>query len=191
MSPNPFIHEKAIVELGAHVGSATRVWAFAHILTGAKIGEDCNLCDHIFVENDVIVGNRVTIKCGVYLWNGVRLEDDVFVGPCVAFTNDRLPRSKRYPNGFLKTLVRQGASIGANATILPGLVIGDWAMIAAGSVVTHDVPAYGLVAGNPARLRGWVCQCGNRLNSNSGVEMHCKCGRNYQQIQERELQPLA
>ena len=149
-----FKHEKSIVE-SKSVGAGTRIWAFSHILPEAVIGSDCNICDHTFIENDVIVGDRVTIKCGVQLWDGVRLEDDVFVGPNATFTNDQFPRSKKYPEKFLVTLVKRGASIGANATILPGIVIGQYAMIGAGAVVTKDVPPHSIVAGNPARIIGY------------------------------------
>jgi UDP-2-acetamido-3-amino-2,3-dideoxy-glucuronate N-acetyltransferase len=149
-----FKHEKSIVE-SKSIGPGTRIWAFAHILPGAVIGSDCNICDHTFIENDVIVGDRVTIKCGVQLWDGVRLEDDVFVGPNATFTNDRFPRSKKYPEKFPVTLVKRGASIGANATILPGIVIGQYAMIGAGAVVTKNVPPHSIVAGNPARIIGY------------------------------------
>jgi acetyltransferase-like isoleucine patch superfamily enzyme len=145
-----FRHPQALVE-SASIGRGTRVWAFAHVLPGARIGEDCNICDHVFIENDVVVGNRVTIKCGVQLWDGVTLEDDVFVGPNATFTNDRFPRSKQYPPEFGRTLVRAGASIGANATLLSGITIGERAMIGAGAVVTKDVPAGAIVFGNPAR----------------------------------------
>lgn len=150
-----FTHPKAIVET-KKVGQKTRIWAFAHILPGAVIGEDCNICDHTFIENDVIIGNRVTIKCGVQLWDGILLEDDVFVGPNATFTNDPFPRSKMHPEKFSRTTIRKGASIGANATILPGLNIGQYAMIGAGTVVTKDVPPFAIVVGNPARIIGYV-----------------------------------
>jgi acetyltransferase-like isoleucine patch superfamily enzyme/dTDP-4-dehydrorhamnose 3,5-epimerase-like enzyme len=150
------IHGKALVEPGATIGDGTRVWAFAHILGGARIGRDCNICDHVFVENDVILGDRVTVKSGVQLWDGLHLEDDVFVGPNATFTNDKFPRSKHYPSSFPRTVVRKGASIGANATILPGLTIGTLAMVGAGAVVTRDVPPRAIVVGNPARITGYV-----------------------------------
>jgi len=150
----PFQHPQAIVE-SKKIGAGTRVWAFAHVLPGAVIGRDCNICDGVFIENDVVVGDRVTIKCGVQLWDGVRLENDVFVGPNATFTNDLSPRSKQPPKKFLKTLVREGASIGANATLLPGIIIGKHAMVGAGAVVTQDVPAYARVMGNPARITGY------------------------------------
>jgi acetyltransferase-like isoleucine patch superfamily enzyme len=147
---NVYVHPQGICD-SSNVGPGTRVWAFAHVLVGAVIGSDCNICDHVFIESDVIIGNKVTIKCGVQLWDGLRLEDEVFVGPNATFANDRYPRSKVYPSEYLKTHVLRGASIGANATILPGLTIGERALVAAGSVVTRDVPAKVLVQGNPAR----------------------------------------
>lgn len=156
MSDAVFVHERGLVEPGARIGAGTRVWAFAHVLGGAVIGRDCNLCDQTFVENDVVIGDRVTIKCGVQVWDGVRLEDDVFVGPNVTFTNDLFPRSKHHPEKFTQTLVREGASIGANATILAGVVIGQHAMVGAGAVVTKDVPPHAIVVGNPASIRGYV-----------------------------------
>lgn len=139
-----------------NLGDRTRVWAFTHILPGAQIGDDCNICDGVFVENDVTVGDRVTIKSGVQLWDGVTLENDVFVGPNATFTNDRMPRSKHYPGHFGRTLVSAGASIGANATILPGVTIGRSAMVGAGAVVTRSVPPFAIVVGNPARVTGYV-----------------------------------
>ena len=150
-----FCHPNAVVE-SKNIGKSTRIWAFAHVLPGAVIGEDCNLCDHTFVENDVVIGHRVTIKCGVQLWDGITLEDDVFIGPNATFTNDPFPRSKQYPEAYSRTLLRKGVSVGANATILPGLTIGQHAMIGAGAVVTKDVPPYAIVVGNPARITGYV-----------------------------------
>lgn len=151
---SPFIHEKALCE-STHVGEGTRIWAFAHVLPGARIGEDCNLCDGVFVEGGAILGDRVTIKSGVQVWDGVVLEDDVFVGPNATFTNDPYPRSKVPVSAYPRTHVRRRASIGANATVLPGLTIGEEAMVGAGAVVTHDVPAGAIVVGNPARIVGY------------------------------------
>lgn len=151
----PFVHPNALCE-SEHVGAGTRIWAFAHVLPGARIGSDCNVCDHVFVENDVVIGDRVTIKSGVQVWDGVRLEDDVFVGPNATFTNDHFPRSKHPPPRFAPTVVCRNASIGANATILPGLTIGRDAMVGAGAVVTRSVPPAAIVAGNPARIVGYL-----------------------------------
>jgi len=150
-----FAHPQALIE-SPHIGAGTRVWAFAHVLPGATLGRECNVCDHVFVENDVVVGDRVTIKCGVQLSDGVTLEDDVFVGPNAIFTNDPFPRSRQRPGNYARTVVRAGASIGANATILPGLTLGRGCMVGAGAVVTRDVPANAIVAGNPARIIGYV-----------------------------------
>src|SRR5690349_15212940 len=152
---DPFIHPQAICE-SKYVGAGTRIWAFAHVLPRARIGRDCNVCDGVFVENEVRIGDRVTIKCGVQLWDGVELEDDVFVGPNATFTNDPFPRSRAHLATHPRTVVHKGASIGANATILPGLSIGAGAMVAAGAVVTRDVPRYAIVMGNPARITGYV-----------------------------------
>ena len=150
-----FTHPQGLCE-SQDIGEGTRIWAFAHVLPKARIGRECNICDHVFVENDVVVGDRVTVKCGVQLWDGVSLQDDVFIGPNVTFTNDRFPRSKQYPQSFPRTLVQSGASIGANATVLPGLTIGRNAMVGAGSVVTRSVPPNAIVRGNPARITGYV-----------------------------------
>jgi UDP-2-acetamido-3-amino-2,3-dideoxy-glucuronate N-acetyltransferase len=150
-----FVHEQGICETTA-VGTGTRVWAFSHVLPGARLGAEVNVNDHVFIENDVVVGDRVTIKCGVQLWDGVRLGDDVFVGPNVTFTNDRFPRSKAYPETFAQTVVQSGASLGANSTILPGVTIGRNAMIGAGAVVTKDVPPNAIVVGNPGRIVGYA-----------------------------------
>jgi acetyltransferase-like isoleucine patch superfamily enzyme len=149
-------HPRALVEDGALVGEGTRVWAFAHILPGARVGRDGNVCDHVFIEGDVVVGDRVTIKSGVQLWSGLRVEDDVFIGPNATFVNDRFPRSRDHLEEYPRTTLRRGCSIGANATVLAGLTVGGGAMVAAGAVVTHDVPPNAIVAGNPARITGYV-----------------------------------
>lgn len=166
-----FVHPQGICE-SANVGDNTRIWAFAHVLPGARIGADCNVCDHVFIENDVVIGDRVTIKSGVQVWDGVELEDDVFVGPNATFTNDPFPRSKQHVSPFAKTLVKQGASIGANATILPGLTIGARAMIGAGAVVVRSVPPNAIVHGNPARIHGYVdaAKAAPRANVGSAPE---------------------
>ena len=142
----------ALADCQARVPESTRIWQFCVVLPQAKIGENCNVCSHCFIENDVEIGNNVTVKCGVQLWDGLRVEDDVFIGANVSFTNDRYPRSKQYPAAFEKTVIRKGASIGAGSVVLCGTEIGEKAMIGAGSVVTKDVPAGELWVGNPARF---------------------------------------
>lgn len=149
-----FVHPQGLCE-SRDVGDGTRVWAFAHVLPGARIGRDCNICDHVFVENDVVLGDRVTVKCGVQLWDGLRVADDVFIGPNATFTNDPFPRSKRH-RAPLVTSIGPGASLGANCTVLPGITVGRNAMVGAGSVVTHAVPARAIVMGSPARIVGYV-----------------------------------
>jgi UDP-2-acetamido-3-amino-2,3-dideoxy-glucuronate N-acetyltransferase len=148
-------HEKSDVQ-SPNVGIGTSIWQFTVILPKASIGRDCNICSHVFIENDVVIGDRVTIKAGVQLWDGVRIHDDVFVGPNVTFTNDRMPRSKAYPEQFLRTTICEGASVGGGVVILPGMNIGAYSMVGAGSVVTRDVPAYAVVVGNPARVTGYL-----------------------------------
>ena len=150
-----FVHPQALCESTA-IGENTRVWAFAHVLAGARIGRDCNICDHVFVENDVIIGDRVTVKCGVQLWDGLRVAEDAFIGPNATFSNDKYPRSKQYERPVLQTWIERGASIGAGANVLPGVRVGARAMVGAGAVVTHDVPARAIVSGNPARIVGYV-----------------------------------
>jgi len=154
--PDTFIHQKALVDGGVTIGSGTRVWGFTHLLSGAQIGVDCNICEQVFIEGDVVVGDRVTVKCGVQLWNGLRVEDDVFIGPNVTFTNDKYPPSKNWPHDQLQTVVKVGASIGGGAVILPGLTIGEKAVVGAGSVVTKSVPAGAVVIGNPAQVIRWL-----------------------------------
>jgi UDP-2-acetamido-3-amino-2,3-dideoxy-glucuronate N-acetyltransferase len=168
-------HPNAIVE-SEKIGDDTRIWAFAHVLPGAVLGNNCNINDHTFIENDVVIGNNVTVKSGVYIWDGVRLGDNVFIGPNVTFTNDLRPRSKQYPDEFKKTIVEEWASIGANATIVAGITIGKYAMIGAGSVVTKNIPNNTLWYGNPARFKHYICNCGEKLDN----ELRCsKCGKKY------------
>jgi len=174
-----FSHPRAIVDTKS-VGARTKVWAFVHILEDARVGSDCNICEHCFIENDVIIGNRVTIKSGVYIWDGVRIEDDVFLGPNATFTNDLYPRSKVYRKYSSRIIIRKGASIGASATLLPGITIGRYAMIGAGSVVTKDVGDYELVYGNPAQHHGYICSCKEKLILKKNKVMNCSCGLSYQ-----------
>jgi UDP-2-acetamido-3-amino-2,3-dideoxy-glucuronate N-acetyltransferase len=172
-----FVHPQALCE-SEQVGDGTRVWAFAHVMAGAVVGAGCNVGGGAFVESGAVVGDRVTIKNNVLLWDKVTVEDDVFIGPNAVFTNDMSPRAafKKPADEFLPTLVRRGASVGANATIVCGTTIGEGAFVGAGSVVTRDVPSYAMVAGNPARRIGWICACGERL----GDDLHCTCGRSYE-----------
>lgn len=156
------IHPSSDVQSN-QIGSNTTVWQFCVVLSGAVIGDECNINAHVFIENDVVVGNRVTVKSGVQLWDGIRIEDDVFIGPNVTFTNDNKPRSKQYPEAFSQTTVRKGASIGANSTILPNIEIGAFALIGAGSVITKKVLPQELVIGNPAKRMGWVNKKGDKL----------------------------
>jgi acetyltransferase-like isoleucine patch superfamily enzyme len=158
------IHPTAEIQT-KQIGEGTSVWQFCVILQGAKIGYKCNINCHVFIENDVVIGDNVTIKSGVQIWDGLRVEDNVFIGPNVTFTNDLLPRSKRYLNP-VQTIIKNGASIGANSTILGGITIGRYAMIGAGSMVTKNIPDNELWYGNPAKMRGYVCACGNSLDAN-------------------------
>ncbi len=147
---NYFTHRLSDVQ-SKKIGKGTNIWQYCVVLSNAEIGENCNICSHCFIENDVIIGDKVTIKCGVQIWDGITIEDSVFIGPNVTFTNDKVPMSKQFPKEFLKTTIKKRASIGANATILPGITIGENAIIGAGSVVTKDVPANCKVIGNPAK----------------------------------------
>lgn len=172
MASNYFVHPNALVE-SVNIGAKTRIWAFAHVLNNVTIGEDCNLGDYVFVESGVKIGNRVTIKNGISLWEGLTIEDDVFLGPNAVFTNDMFPRSKRHSGSYLKTLIKKGASIGANATILCGISIGCYSLIGAGAVVTKSVPDFALVTGNPASFKYWISITGEKLKfdlNNSAVD---------------------
>lgn len=182
----PFIHPTADVQTD-RIGSETRIWQYCVVLKGATIGNRCSICFNVFIENDVTVGNDVTVKSGVQLWDGVVLEDNVCVGPNTTFTNDYMPRSKQ-PYTLMHTRVKQGASLGANCTIVGGVTIGEWAMIGAGSVVTKDVPPHTMWYGNPARPHGYVCTCGHRLEpenthpkaSKQAKDLVCPtCGKRY------------
>lgn len=177
-----YIHETACVDQGAVVGKGTKIWHFSHVMPGAVIGERCNLGQNVFIANNVRIGNNVKIQNNVSVYEGVILEDDVFCGPSAVFTNVRNPRSAFPRNSsehYVKTLVKRGATIGANATIVCGVTLGEWAFVAAGAVVTKDVPTYGLVVGVPAQVRGWVCECGQSL-SFEGTRAVCgACGRRY------------
>jgi UDP-2-acetamido-3-amino-2,3-dideoxy-glucuronate N-acetyltransferase len=166
------IHKLADVQ-SKFIGNNTNIWQFCVVLPDAKIGNNCNINAFVFIENDVIIGNNVTIKSGVQIWDGIIIEDNVFIGPNVTFTNDMFPRSKKYPDKFLKTVIKKGASIGANSTIIGGITIGKYAMIGAGSVVTKNVGEQELWFGNPAKFKGYVCKCGRKCDKSLICE-YCK-----------------
>ena len=179
-----FKHDTALVE-SRNVGSGTRIWAYTHVMDGAVIGDNCNICDHCFIESGAVIGNNVTIKNGVSVWDKVTIEDGAFVGPNATLTNDLWPRSRNQNWQAKETLIGKGATIGANATILCGIRIGSFAMIGAGSVLTRDLPDYALCYGNPARIHGWVCSCGSKLNFTE-INATCKqCGRQYHKSQNK------
>ncbi len=177
-----FVHESAYVDPGAKVGPGTKIWHFSHVMGGAEIGANCSLGQNVFVANGVKIGNHVKIQNNVSVYEGVILEDYVFCGPSCVFTNVRTPRSafpRNRSEDYVRTVVKHGATIGANATVVCGVTIGEWAFVAAGAVVTKDVPPYALVAGVPARPIGWACQCGVRLEF-EGTQAVCPaCSRRY------------
>jgi UDP-2-acetamido-3-amino-2,3-dideoxy-glucuronate N-acetyltransferase len=180
-------HSNALVE-SDDIGPNTRIWAFAHVLPGARIGADCNICDHTFIESGVTIGDRVTVKNGVAIWSGVTIEDDVFLGPNCVFTNDPNPRAyiKKSATSLVATRVLSGATLGANSTILCGISIGKYAFIGAGGVVLRSVPDFALAVGNPARQVGWMCICGERLpaepSTKTDESVLCRsCGRHFLQ----------
>jgi UDP-2-acetamido-3-amino-2,3-dideoxy-glucuronate N-acetyltransferase len=170
-----FIHPKAEVN-STFIGENTTIWQFVIILPNARIGKNCNINCNVFIENEVMIGDNVTIKPGVQLWDGIKIEDGVFIGPNVTFTNDLFPRSKNHDKKFAEIIINKGASLGANATILGGIIIGEYSMIGAGSVVTRDVPPHTLYFGSPAKFKGYVCFCGDKLDHN----LKCvKCGKSF------------
>lgn len=182
-----YIHPTSLVET-QQIGQGTRIWAFTHIMMGVSIGQNCNIGDHCFIESGVVIGNNTTIKNGNMIWEGVILEDGVFVGPHVNFTNDLYPRSPRLPQAkkrysnrgwLLPTLVRKGASLGCGVGIIAGTTIGEFAMVGAGALVTRDIPPYALVVNNPARVRGWVCQCGQTLKFQKSIATCSDCNLNF------------
>lgn len=171
-----FSHAQALVESN-DIGENTRIWAFAHVMASARIGRDCNIGDHAFVESGVVLGNNVTVKNGVSIWQGVTIEDDVFLGPNCVFTNDPNPRAyiKKSPSALAPTLVRANVTVGANATLLCGITIGRYAFIGAGAVVLHSVPDFALIVGNPGRHVGWMCVCANRLPLPTSAPLGSRC----------------
>lgn len=186
-----YIHPLSIVDEGSDIGSGTRVWAGAHVMTGAKIGQDCNIGEHCFVEGGVTIGDRVTVKNNVALYCGAVIEDDVFLGPSCVFTNVINPRAfVSRKSEFRKTIVRRGASIGANATLICGHTVGEYAFVGAGAVVSRDVPDFGLVCGVPANLCGWVCKCGSKLEFSHGSTACIECGEVYEQVSGERIKPV-
>ena len=181
--PSVFVHERALCE-SDEIGPRTRIWAFVHVMRGARVGADCNICGHVFIEAGARVGNGVTLKNNVSVWDKVVIDDDVFVGPSAVFTNDLIPRAKvkKPTEDFLPTFVKQGATIGANATIVCGVTIGPQAFVGAGAVVTKDVPAHALVVGTPAKLVGWICTCGWKLPES----FLCRCGLSFRKVNDVE-----
>ena len=174
-----FVHESSYIDDNVSIGSGTKIWHFCHVQSGAVIGECCSLGQNVNISSNVRIGRGCKLQNNVSLYEGVELEDYVFCGPSCVFTNDLTPRAK-YPKGraaYLNTLIKTGASIGANATIVCGHTVGEWALIGAGAVVTTDVPAHALMLGVPAVRRGWVCECGKIL----GAELSCTCGRRYEE----------
>ena len=181
MTEGVFVHPTSVVDEGVSIGGGTKIWHFCHIQKGARIGKGCSFGQNVNVSENVVIGNGVKVQNNVSVYEGVELGDFVFCGPSCVFTNDLTPRAK-YPKGkagYLKTVVEEGASIGANATVVCGTRIGKWAMIGAGAVVTGDVPAYALMTGVPARRQGWVCECGRKL----GESLACGCGRAYRETE--------
>jgi len=168
------IHSLADVQT-KKIGNNTSIWQFCVVLADAIIGDDCNICTQVFIENDVSIGNRVTIKSGVQLWDGIVIEDDVFIGPNVTFTNDLIPRSKQYPSEFVKTVVKKGASIGANATIIAGNTIGEHCLIGAGSLISKNIPPYQVYYGNPAKHKGYITKEGTLIS----LDLRDKSGNSY------------
>jgi UDP-2-acetamido-3-amino-2,3-dideoxy-glucuronate N-acetyltransferase len=185
MTKKVYIHESAYVEKGAEIGEGTKIWHFSHIMGDARIGKGCKIGQNVFIGGNVKIGDNVKIQNNVSVYEGVTLEDNVFCGPSVVFTNIINPRSK-YPQNtsdkYKNTLVREGATIGANTTVVCGYVIGVDAFIGAGAVVTKDIPDYALVYGNPARIKGWVCGCGNKLSFNIEEATCLRCNSNFKRI---------
>ena len=180
---NYFVHEKAIVDSN-NIGKDTRIWGFSHIFENAVIGENCNICEHVLIENDVTLGDNVTVKSGVYIWDGIFIEDNVFIGPSVSFVNDKHPRSKMYPEEFSKTIIKKGASIGSNATILCDIIIGQYATVGAGTVVTKDINDFEIVVGNPGKVIGYNCICGKKLIYEDN-KAKCSCEREYEKKDDK------
>lgn len=183
-------HESSYIDSGAIIGSGTKIWHFCHIMGGARIGENCTLGQNVFIAAQAILGNNVKVQNNVSVYDGVILEDFVFCGPSMTFTNVLTPRAA-YPTpteSYETTLVRYGATIGANATIVCGVIIGAWAFVAAGAVITHNVPAFGLVVGVPAKLAGWICACRHKLTFVNDVSTCANCSRYFRRVSPEQIQ---
>ncbi|GAA4726858.1 acyltransferase [Brevibacillus fulvus] len=188
-----FVHESAVIDPGARIGEGTKIWHFSHVMGGAEIGKGCTLGQNVFVANQVKIGNNVKIQNNVSVYEGVVLEDDVFCGPSMVFTNVLTPRSafpRNTSTDYMATIVKRGASIGANVTVVCGVTIHEAALIAAGAVVTKDVPAYAKMAGVPARIIGWVCECGESLQFTNHQAVCPACQRKYEQVDLQNVRKL-
>lgn len=192
MSKDYFVHPTAIIDENVKIGSNTKVWHFTHVQSGASIGNNCSLGQNVNVSNNVTIGNGCKIQNNVSVYEGVTLEDDVFCGPSCVFTNDLTPRAK-YPKGhanYKKTVIKRGASIGANATIVCGHIVGEWALIGAGAVVVSNVPNHALMLGVPAKQKGWVCECGQILKKVDNIFVCPDCGRRYRLNNDNKLEEM-
>lgn len=188
MSEKYFVHESSYIDENVQIGEGTKIWHFCHIMSGARIGKNCTIGQNVFIGRDVVIGDGCKIQNNVSVYEGVTLEENVFCGPSMVFTNDPNPRAA-FPKGrerFVKTLVKRGCSIGANATIVCGVTLGEYSFIGAGAVVTKDVPPYAIVYGVPAQIRGWICECGEKLSFKEGVAQ-CPCGRRYHQENKERI----
>lgn len=193
VASDAFVHESAYVDEGARVGAGTKIWHFSHVMPEAEIGPGCTLGQNVFVADGVTIGEGVKIQNNVSVYEGIVLEDYVFCGPSMVFTNVKTPRSafpRDTSEDYLTTRVRHGASIGANATVVCGVTVGEWAFVAAGAVVTKDVPDYALIAGVPGRIIGWACECGVPLSLDDGEAACAECGRGYRRAGEREIRKV-
>ena len=191
MESNFFVHQSSFIDDNCQIGDGTKIWHFSHIMSNCKIGERCNIGQNVVISPNVILGNGVKIQNNVSVYTGVICEDDVFLGPSCVFTNVINPRAFiERKNEYRTTVVKKGASVGANATIVCGHDIGKYAFIGAGTVVTKSVPDYAMVYGNPAKIKGYVCQCGEKLHFENGQAVCCACGKNYKQSLTMEIEEI-